>query len=190
MFFLRIWRIILFLRAAVNIPIQTHNSAMTVIAQDDHLTAGAWTACVYIRYVPQKELSKFLHSFFIYSEDNNRADCRNHYEATCPLEQWLNRLDKSFDKYSSIVGFTSEILKLLNNLNMFFCSLCSTRKHCVLEEINGSTERKLWSSHPCQIKVIVHLEWISVTACITRKTWIEWILKHIKIMGGFHLDEI
>ena len=40
-FFLRIWRIILFLRAVVSIPIQT----MTVIAHDDHLTAGAWAAC-------------------------------------------------------------------------------------------------------------------------------------------------
>ena len=31
-----------FLRAVVNIPIQTHNFAMTVLSQDDHLTAGAW----------------------------------------------------------------------------------------------------------------------------------------------------
>ena len=39
-------RIFLFLRAVVNIPIQTLIiTTMTVIAQDDHLTAGAWTAC-------------------------------------------------------------------------------------------------------------------------------------------------
>ena len=72
--------------------------------------------------MPQKELTKFLHCFFIYSEDNNWADCCKQYEATCPLKQWLNRWDKSFDEYSCNVGFTSEILKLLNHLNMFFCS--------------------------------------------------------------------
>ena len=38
-FFLRIWRIFLFLRTVVNIPLQN------LIAQDDHLTAGAWVAC-------------------------------------------------------------------------------------------------------------------------------------------------
>ena len=81
--------------------------------------------------MPQKELTNFPHRFFIYSEDNNRADCRKRYEATCPLKQWLNHW--SFDKYSSHVGFTSEILKLLKNLNMFLCSLCSKREHCVLE---------------------------------------------------------
>ena len=52
-FFLRIWRIIIFLRAAVNIPhTNSYNSAMTVIAQDDHLTAGAWATCgqLYVKF--------------------------------------------------------------------------------------------------------------------------------------------
>ena len=30
----------------------SYNSAMTVIAQDDHLTAGAWAACDYFMQVP------------------------------------------------------------------------------------------------------------------------------------------
>ena len=32
----------------------SYNSAMTVIAQDDHLTAGAWAACDYIRLLVLK----------------------------------------------------------------------------------------------------------------------------------------
>ena len=43
---MRIRSIFLFPRAVVNTPIQNYyNSAMTVIAQDDHLTAGAKAAC-------------------------------------------------------------------------------------------------------------------------------------------------
>ena len=40
--------VFLFLRAVVNISIQTsktNNFAMTVISQDDHLTVGAWARC-------------------------------------------------------------------------------------------------------------------------------------------------
>ena len=32
----------------------SYNFAMTPISQDDHLTAGAWTACGYTRYIQIK----------------------------------------------------------------------------------------------------------------------------------------
>ena len=49
----------LFLRAVVNIPIQTQMQ-MTVIAQDDHLTAGAWAACVGASKNNRKRHTAFL----------------------------------------------------------------------------------------------------------------------------------
>ena len=33
------------IRVCMGIFTNSYNSAMTVIAQDDHLTAGAWAAC-------------------------------------------------------------------------------------------------------------------------------------------------
>ena len=47
-FFIENWTVFLFLRAVVNIPIQTRDFATTFIYQDDNLTAGAWAACRYI----------------------------------------------------------------------------------------------------------------------------------------------
>ena len=45
-FFLRIWRIFFIPEGGRKYAhTNSYNSAMTVIAQDDHLTAGAWAAC-------------------------------------------------------------------------------------------------------------------------------------------------
>ena len=45
-FFLRIWRIFFIPEGGRKYAhTNSYNSAMTVIAQDDHLTAAAWAAC-------------------------------------------------------------------------------------------------------------------------------------------------